>query len=79
MSVAAVAAQMGAEGAACAAAVDGSVFKLYPRFQEWMREALAELGSAVRLTFAEDGSGKGAAIIAVVAEAETAAAAAAPR
>ena len=70
--MAAVAAQMGAEGAGCAAAVDGSVYKKYPRFQEWMAEALAEVGSSVRLTFAEDGSGKGAAIIAVVAEAAAA-------
>ena len=30
--------------AACAsAAIDGSVYKLYPRFREWMQEALSEL------------------------------------
>ena len=69
VGVAAVFAQMGADAAGCAAAVDGSVFKKYPGFRAWMAEALAELGSDAKLTFAEDGSGKGAAIIAVVAAA----------
>ncbi len=34
---------------------------------QWMEEALEELGVKVALTFAEDGSGKGAALTAVVA------------
>ncbi len=37
------------------------------RDSQWMEEALVELGVPVMLTFAEDGSGKGAAVTAVVA------------
>jgi hexokinase len=72
VSVAAVAAQMGEDAVGASAAIDGSVYKLYPRFREWMQEALSELSSPVKLTFAEDGSGQGAAIIAVVAAAAAA-------
>ena len=72
VSVAAVAAQMGEDAVGASAAIDGSVYKLYPRFREWMQEALGELSSPVKLTFAEDGSGQGAAIIAVVAAAAAA-------
>ena len=38
-------------------AVDGSVFKKYPNFAQWMREALVDLGVECDLTHAEDGSG----------------------
>jgi glucose-6-phosphate 1-dehydrogenase len=38
-------------------AVDGSVFKRYPGFAQWMREALQDLGVDCDLTHAEDGSG----------------------
>jgi glucose-6-phosphate 1-dehydrogenase len=103
VGIAAVITQMGDDGAGCAAATDGSVYKMYPNFKEvslfvvggggpslrrpqtgappshalvvpsssqpsqWMEEALKELGVNVALTFAEDGSGKGAALTAVVA------------
>jgi glucose-6-phosphate 1-dehydrogenase len=96
-AIAAVFTQMGAAGVGGAAAIDGSVFKKYPRFQEvrrrrslasksppplrpaypftqptppppqWMRETLVELGMERDLVHAEDGSGIGAAMIAVVA------------
>ncbi len=38
-----------------------------PATPQWMEETLVELGMPVRLTFAEDGSGKGAAVTAIVA------------
>lgn len=67
MGVAAIALHMGEDAANCSSAIDGSVFKLYPNFQKWMAEALNELGVNVKLTFAEDGSGKGAALVGLVA------------
>ena len=65
--VAAVLTQTGTDGRGVVVGVDGSVFKRYPRFQEWMAEALAELGFEPALTMAEDGSGIGAALVAAVA------------
>jgi len=38
-------------------AIDGSVYKKYPGFSAWMREALNKLGISCDLTHAEDGSG----------------------
>jgi hexokinase len=71
MGVAAIALHMGTDADNCSAAIDGSVFKLYPNFQKWMNEALEELGVNVKLTFAEDGSGKGAALVGLVASKST--------
>jgi hexokinase len=65
--LAAIVEQMGAAGAGAVIGVDGSVYKKYPRFAEWMDEALAELGAARRVVHSDDGSGIGAALIAVVA------------
>jgi hexokinase len=48
--------------------VDGSVFKKFPNFRAWMEQALIELESPCILENAEDGSGLGAAIVALVAE-----------
>ena len=48
-------------------AIDGSVFKKYPHFAEWMAEALSEMGAHPGLVVAEDGSGLGAALVAAVA------------
>lgn len=48
-------------------AIDGSVFELYPGYQDKMRAALLELGySQVTLILAKDGSGLGAALTAAV-------------
>ena len=51
-------------------AIDGSVFEKYPHFQADMENAIEEMcGSSkrLRLVHAEDGSGKGAALIAAIA------------
>lgn len=55
--------------------VDGSLVEFYPRYEEYMREALREIegiGPAgerrIRIGIAKDGSGVGAALIALVAE-----------
>lgn len=48
-------------------AIDGSLFELYPGYQDKMRAALLELGYArVTLTLAKDGSGVGAALTAAI-------------
>lgn len=67
VGIAAVVTQMGDEGCESSAGIDGSVFKKYPKFQQWMEEALTELGVCCSLQYAEDGSGMGAALTAVVA------------
>jgi len=59
------------------AGVDGSVFKLHPMFRHWMEEALTELDIAVKLEESNDGSGVGAALVALVAMNAASAAAAA--
>lgn len=54
----------------CTVAVDGSVFEKYPHFQADMEDAIEEMcgnGRALKLVHAEDGSGKGAALIAAIA------------
>lgn len=53
----------------CTIAVDGSVFKLHPQFKGYMQETIKELmpQSDIKLMLSEDGSGKGAALIAAVA------------
>ena len=51
----------------CTVAVDGSVFEKYPHFQTDMEEAIVEMcgtSRQLKLVHAEDGSGKGAALIA---------------
>lgn len=68
VGVAAVLEQMGLPaGNGVNVAIDGSVFKKYPHFAEWMGEALTELGASPGLVVAEDGSGLGAALVAAVA------------
>lgn len=48
-------------------AIDGSLYELYPGYQDAMRAALLELGyGSVSLTLAKDGSGLGAALAAAV-------------
>jgi len=53
----------------CTIAVDGSLFKLHPKFKGYMQETIQELlpESNIKLMLSEDGSGKGAALIAAVA------------
>lgn len=53
--------------AGVSAGIDGSVFKKHPLVRVWMAEALRELGVSCELHEAVDGSGRGAAIIAVTA------------
>ncbi|XP_001635171.2 hexokinase-2 isoform X2 [Nematostella vectensis] len=50
-------------------AIDGTLFKKHPKFKPYMQEALKELlpDSHLKLMLSEDGSGKGAALIAAVA------------
>eukprot|EP00794_Sanderia_malayensis_P005743 gene5743-6445_t len=50
-------------------AIDGSLFKKHPKFKGYMEEALTELVPScnVKLMLSEDGSGKGAALVAAVA------------
>ena len=50
-------------------AVDGSLFKKHPKFKSYMAETLVELvpECKVKLMLSEDGSGKGAALVAAVA------------
>ncbi|XP_068708853.1 hexokinase-4-like [Montipora foliosa] len=50
-------------------AVDGSVFKKHPQFKRYMEETLRELlpQGDITLMLSEDGSGKGAALVAAVA------------
>jgi hexokinase len=53
----------------CTVAVDGSVFEKYPHFQADMENAITEMCGddyELKLVHAEDGSGKGAALIASV-------------
>ncbi len=69
VGIAAVVTQMGDDAIGCSAGIDGSVFKKYPKFQQWMEEALKELNVPCGLEFAEDGSGIGAGLTAVVAAA----------
>ena len=70
VGVAAVLQQMGSpEGRGINTAVDGSVFKKFPAFPDMMMEGLADLGAPhAGLVHAEDGSGLGAAIVALIAE-----------
>jgi hexokinase len=53
--------------AGVSAGIDGSVFKKHPLVRGWMAEALRELGVPCELHEAVDGSGRGAAIVAVTA------------
>lgn len=50
-------------------AVDGSLFKKHPQFKRYMEETLREVlpNADVTLMLSEDGSGKGAALVAAVA------------
>jgi len=54
----------------CSIAVDGSLFKLHPRLSALMERAITALapGKQFTLFLAEDGSGKGAALVAAVAK-----------
>ncbi|KAG0747480.1 hypothetical protein G6F57_004511 [Rhizopus arrhizus] len=70
--IAGVIMQTGKVGEECVIAIDGSLFEFYPNFHKNMGNALAEvLGeqarSKVRFELARDGSGLGAAIIAMMA------------
>jgi hexokinase len=59
--------QMGRTHQPVNVAIDGSVFELYPGYQDQMRSSLKELGIAqVTLTLAKDGSGLGAALTAAI-------------
>lgn len=53
----------------CSVAVDGSLYKKHPFFATRMKEAMDELapGNKIVMKLSEDGSGKGAAIVAAVA------------
>lgn len=57
--------------AGCDIAVDGSVFRYYPHFQNRMRDALTEIfglqADNITFTPTQDGSGVGAALVAAVA------------
>ncbi|KAG0181519.1 glucokinase [Apophysomyces sp. BC1034] len=69
--IAAVMTQMGDVGKGSLVAIDGSVYEFYPRFEESMVEALTELfgeetAKKVKFALARDGSGFGAAIIAMM-------------
>lgn len=56
---------MGDDFNGCSVGVDGSVYKYTPNYQEWVFEALGELGrNDVHIGFADDGSCIGAALIA---------------
>lgn len=50
-------------------AVDGSLFKKHPQFKRYMEETISEIlpQANITLMLSEDGSGKGAALIAAVA------------
>lgn len=50
-------------------AVDGTLFKKHPKFKGYMEETLVELvpECKVQLMLSEDGSGRGAALVAAVA------------
>ena len=51
-------------------AIDGSLFKNHPTFKQFMYDALRMLlpTVTVKLRLAEDGSGKGAALVAAVTQ-----------
>ncbi|GAB1861739.1 Phosphotransferase [Camponotus japonicus] len=51
-------------------AVDGSLYKHHPRLENWMKKYISLLtsGRQFKLIHAEDGSGKGAALIAAIAQ-----------
>ena len=53
----------------CTVAIDGSVFEHYPYFKEDIQIALLEMlgETKVKLELSPDGSGKGAALIAAIA------------
>ena len=50
-------------------AVDGSLFKNHPQFRGYMQSTMLEIlpQSNIKLMLSEDGSGKGAALLAAVA------------
>ena len=52
----------------CTVAIDGTLFKKHPKLSRIMRDTLSELipGNQIRIVESEDGSGKGAAIIAAI-------------
>lgn len=54
----------------CTIAVDGSLFKKHPKFKMYMESTLHELlpGRHIKLMLSEDGSGKGAALVAAACE-----------
>ena len=53
----------------CTIGVDGSLFKKHPKFKGYMQATLKELlpESNITLMLSEDGSGKGAAVVAAIA------------
>ena len=50
-------------------AIDGSLFKKHPKFKHYMEETIRQIlpQTNITLMLSEDGSGKGAALIAAVA------------
>lgn len=59
----------------CTIAIDGSLFEFYPNYEKNMREAMVELfgvqaANKVKFALARDGSGLGAAIIAMIASSQ---------
>lgn len=70
--IAGVMIQTGKVGEECVIAIDGSLFEFYPQFEKNMSDAFAEIlgeqaRSKVKFELAKDGSGLGAAIIAMMA------------
>lgn len=53
----------------CTVAIDGTLFKKHPKLSGVMKQTISELvpGNSINLVESEDGSGKGAAIIAAIA------------
>ncbi|XP_050461913.1 hexokinase-2-like [Cataglyphis hispanica] len=51
-------------------AIDGSLYKHHPRLESWMKQYISLLSSGrqFKLIHAEDGSGKGAALVAAIAQ-----------
>ena len=61
----AIYAHMGDEYKGCTVGVDGSVYKYMPHYQEWVNNALEELGRPdIDIGLADDGSCIGAALVA---------------
>lgn len=65
--ITAICRQMGDRAKGCIVGVDGSLYKLYPHYHDRLTAALRHLGCDAEVELSEDGSGKGAALIALKA------------